>query len=237
MIRLVGGPPGRDSEVRVSALYSFGKTFLAPPLRLLWRPKVSGLENIPAEGAVILAANHLSVVDSIIVPVVTPRPVYYLAKAEYFRHPVIGPLLTGLNNIPVNRTGGREALLAIDAAAPVLKAGKVLGIHPEGTRSPDGRLYRGRPGTVKLALDTGATIVPVGLIGTDKIHPIGASLPRLARCEVVFGEPMDLTPYPAEEANAKLIREVTLAMMREIAKLTGQEYVGRYARRPTEKTE
>jgi 1-acyl-sn-glycerol-3-phosphate acyltransferase len=217
----------------VSALYSFGKLVVAPPIRLLWRPKVSGLANIPAEGGVLLAANHLSVVDSIVVPIVCPRPVYYLAKAEYFQHALLGPLLTGLNNIPVNRTGGREALLAIDAAAPVLKAGNVLGIHPEGTRSPDGRLYRGRPGTVKLALETGATIVPVGLIGTDRIHPIGASLPRLARCEVVFGEPMDLTPYAAEPANAKLLREVTLKMMREIAKLTGQEYVGRYARRPT----
>jgi 1-acyl-sn-glycerol-3-phosphate acyltransferase len=215
----------------VSALYSLGKLIVAPPIRLLWRPKVSGLSNIPAGGAVILAANHLSVVDSIVVPIVCPRPVYYLAKAEYFRHPVIGPLLTGLNNIPVNRSGGREALLAIDAAVPVLEAGNVLGIHPEGTRSPDGRLYRGRPGTVKLALDTGATIVPVGLIGTERIHPIGARLPRLASCQVIFGEPMDLSPYRAEPANAKLLREVTLKMMRRIAKLTGQEYVPRYARR------
>jgi 1-acyl-sn-glycerol-3-phosphate acyltransferase len=216
----------------MSTLYSIGKVFLAPPLRLLWRPKVSGLSNIPREGGVILAANHLSVVDSIVVPVVSPRPVYYLAKDEYFRNRLLGPLLTGLNNIPVNRTGGREALLAIDAAVPVLKAGNVLGIHPEGTRSPDGRLYRGRPGTVKLALDTGATIVPVGLIGTDRIHPIGASLPRLARCEVIFGEPMDLSRYESEPVNAKLLREVTLRMMREIGKLTGQEYVARYARRP-----
>ena len=216
----------------MSALYTLGKLVVAPPVRLLWRPKVSGLSNIPADGAVILAANHLSVVDSILVPIVCPRPVYYLAKAEYFEHPVIGPLLTGLNNIPVNRTGGREALQAIDAAAPVLKAGKVLGIHPEGTRSPDGRLYRGRPGTVKLALETGATIVPVGLIGTDKIHAIGARLPRIASCTVIFGEPMDLSPYETEPANAKLLREATLRMMRQIAKLTGQEYVARYARRP-----
>jgi 1-acyl-sn-glycerol-3-phosphate acyltransferase len=202
---------------------------------MVWRPKARGVSNIPTEGGVILAANHLSVVDSIVVPMVCPRPVYYLAKAEYFQHRILGPLLTGLNNIPVNRTGGREALLAIDAAVPVLKAGNVLGIHPEGTRSPDGRLHRGRPGTVKLALDTGATIVPVGLIGTDRIQPIGARLPKLARCEVIFGEPMDLSPYVAELANAKLIREVTLRMMREIAKLTGQEYVGRYARRPADK--
>lgn len=179
----------------------------------------------------ILAANHLSVVDSIVVPIMCPRPVYYLAKAEYFDHRILGPLLTGLNNIPVNRNGGREALLAIDAAVPVLKAGNVLGIHPEGTRSPDGKLHRGRPGTVKLALDTGAKIVPVGLIGTDRVQPIGARLPRLARCEVVFGEPMDLSPYGQETANSKLLRELTLQMMLEIAKLTGQEYVPRYAKR------
>jgi len=179
----------------VSTLYSVGKTLLAPPVRLVWRPKVSGIGNIPREGGVILAANHLSVVDSIVVPIACPRPVYYLAKAEYFDHRILGPLLTGLNNIPVNRGVGREALLAIDAAGPVLKAGKVLGIHPEGTRSPDGKLHRGRPGTVKLALDTGARIVPVGLIGTDRIQPIGARFPRVARCEIIFGEPLDLSPY------------------------------------------
>jgi 1-acyl-sn-glycerol-3-phosphate acyltransferase len=217
----------------LSALYSFGKVTVSPVLRMVWRPQVRGISNIPTEGGVILAANHLSVVDSIVVPIVCPRPVYYLAKAEYFQHRILGPLLTGLNNIPVNRTGGREALLAIDAAVPVLKAGNVLGIHPEGTRSPDGRLHRGRPGTVKLALDTGATIVPVGLIGTDRIQPIGARLPKLARCEVVFGEPMDLSAYEKEAANAKLLREVTARLMHEIAKLTGQEYVARYARRPS----
>ena len=215
----------------MSTLYSVGKAMLAPAVRLVWRPKVRGVENIPREGGVILAANHLSVVDSIVVPIACPRPVYYLAKAEYFEHRILGPLLTGLNNIPVNRGVGREALLAIDAAQPVLKAGKVLGIHPEGTRSPDGKLHRGRPGTVKLALDTGATIVPVGLIGTDRIHPIGARFPKVARCEVIFGEPLDLSPYAPETANSRLLREVTLTLMREIAKLTGQEYVPRYAKR------
>lgn len=215
----------------MSTLYSVGKATVAPVLRLAWRPKVRGLGNIPREGGVILAANHLSVVDSIVVPIVCPRPVYYLAKAEYFDHRVLGPLLTGLNNIPVNRGVGREALLAIDAAQPVLKAGNVLGIHPEGTRSPDGKLHRGRPGTVKLALDTGATIVPVGLIGTDRIQPLGARFPKIATCEVIFGEPLDLTPYERETANSKLLREVTLTLMREIAKLSGQEYVPRYAKR------
>lgn len=217
----------------MSTLYTVGKTLLAPPLRMMWRPTVRGIDNIPREGGVILAANHLSVVDSIVVPIVCPRPVYYLAKDEYFRHRLLGPLLTGLNNIPVNRGVGREALLAIDAAVPVLKAGKVLGIHPEGTRSPDGKLHRGRPGTAKLALDTGAAIVPVGLIGTDRIQPIGARLPRPARCEVIFGEPLDLTPYERETANSKLLREVTAKLMQAIARLTGQEYVPRYARRAT----
>jgi 1-acyl-sn-glycerol-3-phosphate acyltransferase len=221
----------------VSTLYSVGKATLAPAVRLVWRPKIRGVENIPREGGVILAANHLSVVDSIVVPIACPRPVYYLAKAEYFDHRVLGPLLTGLNNIPVNRGVGREALLAIDAAQPVLKAGKVLGIHPEGTRSPDGKLHRGRPGTVKLALDTGAAIVPVGLIGTDRIHPIGARFPKIARCEVIFGEPLDLSPYEQETANSRLLREVTLKLMREIARLTGQEYVPRYAKRATPKEE
>ncbi|GAA0909033.1 lysophospholipid acyltransferase family protein [Virgisporangium ochraceum] len=216
----------------MSTLYSVGKVTLAPALRLLWRPKVRGLDNIPRDGGVILAANHLSVVDSIVVPIVCPRPVYYLAKNEYFQHRILGPLLTGLNNIPVNRGVGREALLAIDAAVPVLKAGKVLGIHPEGTRSPDGRLYRGRPGTAKLAIDTGGTIVRAGLIGTDRIQPIGARLPRPASCEVIFGEPLDLSAYERETANSKLLREITLKLMREIAKLTGQEYVARYAQRP-----
>jgi 1-acyl-sn-glycerol-3-phosphate acyltransferase len=215
----------------LSALYGFGKTFVAPPLRMLWRPKVSGVGNVPRTGPLILAANHLSMVDSIVLPAVTPRPVYYLAKDEYFRNPMLRALLTGLNNIPVDRSNGRASLLALDAAQPVLAAGHVLGIYPEGTRSPDGRLYRGRPGAAKLALDTGAVVLPVGLIGTEKIHAIGARLPRVARSEVIFGEPLDLSQWDDEPVNSRLLREITERLMREIGKLTGQEYVGRYARR------
>jgi 1-acyl-sn-glycerol-3-phosphate acyltransferase len=215
----------------LSGLYAFGKVFVAPPLRAIWRPKVSGVSNVPRRGPLILAANHLSLVDSIVLPAVTPRPVYYLAKDEYFRRRPLRMLMNGLNNIPVDRSGGRASLMALDAAEPVLAAGRVLGIYPEGTRSPDGRLYRGRPGVAKLALDTGATVLPVGIIGTEHIHAIGARRPRVARCEVIFGEPLDLTPWAGEPVKSRVLREITERLMREIGKLTGQEYVGRYAPR------
>jgi len=160
----------------VSALYSFAKAFVAPVLRGVWRPIVTGREHIPATGPTILASNHLSVVDSIVIPCISPRQVYYLAKNEYFQSAPMRALMYGLNQIPVDRSGGRASLMALDAALPVLRAGHVLGIFPEGTRSPDGRLYRGRPGVAKLALDSDATIVPVGLVGSEHIQPVGARL-------------------------------------------------------------
>jgi 1-acyl-sn-glycerol-3-phosphate acyltransferase len=216
----------------VSALYSFGKVTVAPMLRALWRPKVSGLDYVPSTGPVILASNHLSVVDSLVIPIVTRRPVYFLAKNEYFVKPLTRSLMLGLNQIPVDRSGGRASLMALDAALPVLREGKVLGIFPEGTRSPDGRLYRGRPGVAKLALDTGATIVPVGLFGTDKVQPLGARLPRLgAKVEVRFGEPLDLSKWDGTPVDSRVLREISAALMSEIQKITGQEYVGRYAPR------
>lgn len=216
----------------MSALYAFGKTVVAPGLRAVWRPKVSGLANIPRTGPVILAANHLSMVDSIVLPVVVPRPVYFLAKIQYFENPALRWVLTSLNNIPVDRSGVRESLMAIDAAVPQLRAGNVLGIFAEGTRSPDGRLYRGRPGIAKLALETGAVIIPVGLLGTDRIHTLGGRTVRLARAEVIIGEPLDLSAWADEPPKSKVFREIMERVMGEIAKLTGQEYVGRYARRP-----
>jgi 1-acyl-sn-glycerol-3-phosphate acyltransferase len=140
--------------------------------------------------------------------------------------------MLGLNQIPVDRSGGRASLMALDAALPVLREGKVLGIFPEGTRSPDGRLYRGRPGVAKLALDAGATIVPVGLFGTEQVQPIGARVPRLgAKVEVRFGEPLDLSKWDGTPVDSRILREITAALMTEIQKITGQEYVGRYAPR------
>jgi 1-acyl-sn-glycerol-3-phosphate acyltransferase len=216
----------------VPALYSFSKAIVAPIMRALWRPKVTGMGHVPRTGPVIMASNHLSVVDSFIIPIMTRRPVYFLAKNEYFKSVPMRTIMTGLNQIPVDRSGGRASLMALDAALPVLRDGHVLGIFPEGTRSPDGRLYRGRPGVAKLALDSGATVVPVGLVGTEKIQPIGASLPRVGSfVEMRVGPPLDLTPWRDTPVDSRVLREITVALMGEIQKLTGQEYVGRYAPR------
>jgi 1-acyl-sn-glycerol-3-phosphate acyltransferase len=220
---------------QLSALYAFGKVAVAPVLRLAWRPKITGLEHVPTTGPAILASNHLSVIDSIIVPSVMSRNVYYLAKDEYFlmsgvKGAVMKQIMSGLNQIPVDRSGGRRSLMALDAALPVLRAGHVLGIFPEGTRSPDGRLYRGRPGVAKLALDAPAPIIPIGLVGTDKIQPIGARIPRIAAgVEIRVGEPLDLSPWRGAGADSKGLRELTARLMAAIRALTGQEYVGRYA--------
>jgi 1-acyl-sn-glycerol-3-phosphate acyltransferase len=216
----------------VSALYSFAKATVAPTLRVLWRPAVSGGGHVPATGPVILASNHLSVVDSLVIPIMSRRPVYFLAKDEYFRKPFMRTIMSGLNQIPVDRSGGRASLMALDAALPVLRDGQVLGIFPEGTRSPDGRLYRGRPGVAKLALEAGATLVPVGLLGTEKIQPIGARIPRFGvHIEMRIGSPLDLSPWQNGPADSRVLREITAALMAEIQKLTGQDYVGRYAPR------
>ena len=219
------------------ALYAIGKVMVSPLARLIWRPKVSGIDNVPTTGPAILASNHLSVIDSVIIPSVMARNVYYLAKDEYFVAPglkgaVMKQVMYGLNQIPVDRSGGRKSLMALDAALPVLRAGHVLGIYPEGTRSPDGRLYRGRPGVAKLALDAPAPIIPVGLVGTDKVQPIGATIPRPGPdVEVRIGEPLDLSGWQGGDVDSKGLRELTHQLMAAIRALTGQEYVARYAPR------
>src|SRR3954463_7124256 len=177
-----------------------------------------------------MASNHVSVVDSFVIPINARRPIYFLAKNEYFRNPVMRSIMLGLNQIPVDRSGGRASLMAIDAALPVLRDGHVLGIFPEGTRSPDGRLHRGRPGVAKLALDSGAALVPVGLIGTEKIQAIGARIPRLVPVpgvEVRVGTPMDLSPWRGRAVDSRGLRGIAAGLMGEIPKLTGQEDVGR----------
>jgi 1-acyl-sn-glycerol-3-phosphate acyltransferase len=219
----------------LSALYAFGKVTVAPLIRLTWRPKVSGLDNVPDTGAAILACNHLSAIDSILVPAVMRRNIYYLAKHEYFLAPgvkgtVLKHLMYGLNQLPVDRSGGRASLMALDAALPILRDGHVLGIYPEGTRSVDGRLYRGRPGVAKLALDAPAPIIPVGILGTQAIQPIGASIPRIGpSMEIRIGEPLDLAPWQGGDVDSRGLRELTHKLMSAIQALTKQEYVPRYA--------
>src|SRR5919112_6533428 len=198
-----------------------------------WRPRIEGLEHIPATGGAIFAGNHLSVADELFLGSVVPRHVAFWAKSDYFAGKGISgkftkALMHGLGAIKVERAGGRAALTAFDGAIPVLKAGDMVAIYPEGTRSPDGRLYRGRTGVARLSVAAGVPIVPVGMLGTDKVQPIGQLLPRPARGVVTvrFG-----TPIPTEgRANDRTsLRALTDEVMAEIQKLTGQEYVPRYA--------
>ncbi|KAB1902116.1 1-acyl-sn-glycerol-3-phosphate acyltransferase [Micromonospora sp. AMSO1212t] len=214
-------------------LYTIGKLTVAPTLRLAFRPHVEGLEHIPATGGAIFASNHLSVADELLLGTVVPRHLAFWAKSEYFNGTGLKGgfskfVLTGLGAIPVERAGGRAALTAFDAAIPVLKAGDLVAVYPEGTRSPDGRLYRGRTGTVRLAIAAGVPIIPVGVTGTDKAQPIGTRIPRPGRAKITikFGKPLDFSGRPDDRTS---LRAMTDEMMAEIQKLSGQEYVPRYA--------
>jgi 1-acyl-sn-glycerol-3-phosphate acyltransferase len=222
----------------LSSLYSLGKVTVSPMLRLAWRPRVTGREHVPATGGAILACNHLSFSDQLFLPSVLPRKVYYLAKVEYFSAP--GPLgalrsalARGLGQIPLDRSGGRASLVALDAALPVLRAGELVGIFPEGTRSPDGRLYRGRTGVAKLALDAGVPVIPVGILGTDRVQPIGARVPRLGHpIEIRIGKPLDLSAWAGiDQPAGRTRRQITDSLIAEIQALTEQEYVPSYAPR------
>ncbi|ATO16875.1 1-acyl-sn-glycerol-3-phosphate acyltransferase [Micromonospora sp. WMMA2032] len=221
-------------------LYTIGKLTVAPALRLAFRPHVEGLEHIPATGGAIFAGNHLSVADELLLGTVVPRHLAFWAKSEYFNGTGIKGgfskfVLTGLGAIPVERAGGRAALSAFDAAIPVLKAGDLVAVYPEGTRSPDGRLYRGRTGAARLAVAAGVPIIPVGVTGTDKAQPIGTRVPRPGRAKITirFGKPLDFTGRPDDRTS---LRAMTDEMMSEIQKLTGQEYVPRYAPKRSEQT-
>ncbi|MCP3785726.1 1-acyl-sn-glycerol-3-phosphate acyltransferase [Micromonospora sp. A3M-1-15] len=200
---------------------------LAPLGRLAFRPVVEGRENVPRRGPLILAANHLSFIDSVVIPLVAPRPVAFLAKAEYFRLPglkgwLTRTCLTGINAIPVERGGHRAAQASLHVALDVLAAGRAFGIHPEGSRSRDGRIYRGRTGVAWLALASGAPVVPVAVLGTDKIQPVGARLPRLGRITVRFGTPLHFTQQPAGSSGPAR-RAITDEIMTAIRELSGQE--------------
>lgn len=210
---------------------------------LIWRPKVQGRENIPARGPVILASNHSSFVDSLIIPMVAPRRVAFIAKAEYFETKGIKGWLskaffTGIGAIPVRRNDHRAAMDSLDQSLAVINSGGAFVIYPEGTRSLDGRLYRGRVGIGWLALKSGAPIVPVAVQGTRQVLPVGAKIPKIVPVSVTFGEPiypqkLDLPGEPVAE-NARARRAVTDAIIVEIQKLSGQEYAGVYNERPAE---
>ncbi|KKJ99191.1 1-acyl-sn-glycerol-3-phosphate acyltransferase [Micromonospora sp. HK10] len=221
-------------------LYTIGKLTVGPTVRLAFRPHVEGLEHIPPTGGAIFAGNHLSVADELLLGTVVPRHLAFWAKSEYFtgtgvKGTISKFVLTGLGAIPVERAGGRAALSAFDAAIPVLKAGDLVAVYPEGTRSPDGRLYRGRTGTARLALAAGVPVIPVGVIGTDKAQPIGTRVPRPGKAKITikFGKPLDFTGRSDDRTS---LRQMTDELMAEIQQLTGQEYVPRYAPRRAEAT-
>jgi 1-acyl-sn-glycerol-3-phosphate acyltransferase len=208
-------------------LYYVLHLVLKPLTRLLYRPTIEGTENVPSSGPVILASNHLSFVDSMVIPLVAPRRVAYLAKAEYFTGKgVLGrprrALFSTLGGIPVDRGTARSAQGSLDAALKVLQSGQAFGIYPEGTRSRDGRLYRGRTGVAWLAFQSHAPVVPVGLIGTEKIMPVGSRVPRVRRVTIRFGTPLTFETLEAEHPPGVARRMATDAIMDAIADLTGQ---------------
>lgn len=217
-------------------LYGAMKVGIGGPLKLAFRPWVEGLENVPAEGPAILASNHLSFSDSFFLPAVLDRKVTFIAKAEYFTTPGVKGRMTaaffkGVGQLPVDRSGTRGAgEAAIKSGIEVLERGELFGIYPEGTRSPDGRLYRGKPGGLaRVTLATGAPVIPVAMIDTEKIQPPGKVVPKLMRPGIRIGKPLDFRRYQGMEHDRFVLRAVTDEVMYEIMKLSGQEYVDIYA--------
>ncbi|GHE26460.1 1-acyl-sn-glycerol-3-phosphate acyltransferase [Streptosporangium violaceochromogenes] len=208
-------------------LYRLTKIVSAPVLHLLWPTTVTGAEHVPGTGPAILASNHLSVLDSTFLPLVLPRQVRFVAKAEYFTgNPVTAAWMRATGQISIDRQSPTAAQDMLEAAARVLKNGELFGIYPEGTRSPDGRLYRGKVGVAWLALATGAPVVPVAMSGTDKVLPIGASVPKLGRVGIRIGGPLTFT---GSQSSSRDRRRVTDEIMAAIGALSGQEYVASYA--------
>ncbi len=224
----VSVPPPDAAVKATGAAYALGRFVVAPLARLIYRPQVEGRENVPRTGPVILASNHLSFIDSIAIPVAAPRPVHFLAKSSYFQSWASRQFFTAIGAIAVERGAGQAALDALDQQRRILEAGRAVALYPEGTRSLDGRLYKGRTGVAFLALQTGAPVVPVGLVGTDVVMPVGAKFPTLRqRITVRFGEPLDLSPHgPATSGRAR--RTATDAIMSAIHALSGQELAGVY---------
>lgn len=221
-------------------LYTVARWVVSFLFRLIWRPRVLGLENLPRRGPVILASNHLSFIDSVVIPLVVPRRVRFLAKAEYFegrglRGRGMAAFIRLVDAVPVRRDAQRDSMAALHAALEVLREGVAFGIYPEGTRSRDGRLYRGRTGVGWLAITSGVPVVPVALTGTDRIQPVGHRVPRIRPLQVRFGAPVDPAPWIQRVAVSggagRARREVTDAVMDRIAEMSPQERADAYNER------
>jgi len=206
---------------------------LGPLLKGIFRPTVEGAQNVPEQGPAILASNHLSIADWLFMPLVIPRRVTFVAKAEYFNTPGLKGRLqkaffSGAGQVPIDRSSGTAAAGALETGLRILRRGELFGIYPEGTRSPDGRLYKGKTGIARIALESGAPVIPVGVIGTDVIAPQGKLFGRIIRPHVRFGEPIDFARYEGMQDDRFVLRSITDEVMYEIMLLSGQEYVDVY---------
>ncbi len=207
---------------------------IGPWLRLVFRPQVEGLENLPKDGAAILASNHLSFSDSIFLPLVCKRRITFLAKSDYFTTPGIKGWLTklffsGTGQVPVDRAGGQASEAALRTGLRILSEGSLLGIYPEGTRSGDGRLYRGKTGVARMALEAGVPVVPCAMINTHLVQPPGRVRPKIMRVKISIGAPLDFSRYEGMAGDRFVLRSMTDEIMYELMQLSGQEYVDIYA--------
>lgn len=212
---------------------------LGPWLKLVFRPRVSGAEHVPLEGPAILASNHLSYADWLFMPLTLPRRVTFVAKAEYFTGTGLKGWLQktffkGSGQVPIDRSGGNASEGAIISAKRLLAEGELFGIYPEGTRSHDGKLYRGKVGVARLALESKVPVIPVAVVGTDVVAPPGKTFGRFTRPVVRFGKPLDFSRYEGMENDRYILRSITDEIMYEIMRLSGQEYVDMYATRAKE---
>jgi 1-acyl-sn-glycerol-3-phosphate acyltransferase len=216
-------------------MYWILKGILKPPLLGIYRIRPEGLENVPKKGAAIIAANHLSFLDSFFIPLVVKwRKVTYLAKADYFKSWKTSWFFKAAGQISCEREGGKKSEQSLNIALDVLNSGNLLGIYPEGTRSPDGNLYKGRTGVARLALKAGVPVIPTGLVGTEDVMPKDAKLPKLTGrvpVNVRFGKPLDFSRYHGQEHDRYVLRSVTDEIVNEIMHLSGQTYVNEYASR------
>jgi 1-acyl-sn-glycerol-3-phosphate acyltransferase len=216
-------------------LYWWSKyVLLGPLLRLFCRPTIEGLEHVPTRGGAILASNHLAVVDSFLLPLLVPRRITFMAKREYFTQPgFVGRLkkmfFSGVGQVPVDRSSGSAAQAAMDTAVRLLRDDKLLGIYPEGTRSPDGRLYKGKTGVARMTLESGVPVVPVAMLGTDRVNPIGSRMWRPHKVHIKVGEPLDFSRYAGMTGDRFIERSMTDEIMYALMELSGQTYVDMYA--------
>ncbi len=214
--------------------YWIAKAILSPILRVLFRPWVEGLQNVPKHGPAILASNHLSFSDSFFLPLVVPRRVTFLAKSEYFtdrsfKGRLKAAFFRGVGQVPIDRANASASEAALRTGLRILQEGELLGIYPEGTRSPDGRLYRGKTGVARLALESGVPVIPVAMINTFEIQPPGQVMPKIMRVGVRIGKPLDFSRYQGLSHDRFVLRSVTDEIMYELMQLSGQEYVDTYA--------